>query len=148
MAQVSEATNKIQSALAARAGKIDGIITTGYNPTIAAAAILTEWHKDPARKRIRFVGIDTGPTVIQAIRDASIDATVAQNPFGHGYISCVILKMMLDGWTPKQDYQFINAGIVLVNKNNVDAYPQDVRKITDQILIDLKTRYLNAPKGR
>ena len=148
MAQVSEATNKIQSALAARAGKIDGIITTGYNPTIAAAAILTEWHKDPARKRIRFVGIDTGPTVLQAIRDASIDATVAQNPFGHGYISCVILKMMLDGWTPKQDYQFINAGIVLVNKNNVDAYPQDVRKITDQILIDLKTRYLNAPKGR
>ncbi|MCY2955112.1 MAG: substrate-binding domain-containing protein [Planctomycetota bacterium] len=147
MAQVSEATNKIQSALAARAGKIDGIITTGYNPTIAAAAILTEWHKNPARKRIRFVGIDTGPTVLQAIRDGSIDATLAQNPFGHGYISCVILKMMLDGWTPKQDYQFINAGIVLVNKDNVDAYPQDVRKITDQILIDLKTRYLNAPKA-
>ena len=95
MSQVSEATNKIQSALAARGKEIDGIITTGYNPTIAAAAILTEWHKDASHKRIRFIGIDTGRTVLQAIRDGYIDATVAQNPFGHGYISCAILKSML-----------------------------------------------------
>jgi len=147
MSQVSEATNKIQSALAARAGQIDGIITTGYNPTIAAAAILAEWHKNPQHKRIRFIGIDTGPTVLQAIRDGSIDATVAQNPFGHGYISCAILKMMLDGWTPTQDYQFVNAGIVLVNKSNIDTYPKEVRKLTDAILADLKTKYLNPPKA-
>ena len=123
MTQVSEATNKIQSALAARGGEIDGVITTGYNPTIAAAAILTEWHKDASHKRIKFVGIDTGPTVIQAIRDGYIDATVAQNPFGHGYISCTILKLMLDGWKPVKEYQFINAGIVFVKKENIDTYP-------------------------
>ncbi len=146
MAQVSDATNKIQSALAARAGEIDGIITTGYNPTIAAAAVLTEWHKDKAHRRIRFIGIDTGPTVIQAIRDGSIDATVAQNPFGHGYITCAILKLMVDGWTPKKDYQFIDAGLLVVNKGNVDTYAGEVRKITDRILGDLKTRYLSPPK--
>jgi len=148
MTQVSEATNKIQSALAARGGEIDGIITTGYNPTIAAAAILTEWHKDASHKRIKFVGIDTGPTVIQAIRDGSIDATVAQNPFGHGYISCTILKLMLDGWKPVKDYQFINAGIVFVNKGNIDTYPKEVRKITDGIVADLKTKYLTPPAGK
>lgn len=146
MAQVSEATNKIQSALAARGGEVDGIITTGYNPTIAAAAILTEWHKDPAHKRIRFVGIDTGATVLQAIRDGSIDATVAQNPFGHGYISCAILKMMVDGWKPRHEYQFIDAGIVVVRKANVDTYSAEVRKITDSILADLRTKYLSPPK--
>ncbi len=148
MTQVSEATNKIQSALAARSGEIDGIITTGYNPTVAAAAILTEWHKNPQHKRIRFIGIDTGPTVLQAIREGSIDLTVAQNPFGHGYVSCMILKMMLDGWKPKKDYQFINAGIVMVNKGNIDTYSKEVRKITDAIVADLKTRYLDPPKGR
>ncbi len=146
MTQVSEATNKIQSALAARADEIDGIITTGYNPTIAAAAILTEWHKNPNHKRIRFIGIDTGATVLQAIRDGYIDATIAQNPFGHGYISCAILKMMLDGWKPKKDYQFINAGIVKVTKKNVGTYPDEVRKITDGIVTDLKTKYLLPPK--
>lgn len=146
MTQVSEATNKIQSALAARGAEIDGIITTGYNPTIAAAAILTEWHKDPNHKKIRYIGIDTGATVLKAIGDGYIDATVAQNPFGHGYISCTILKLMLDGWKPKKDYQFINAGIVIVTRDNLDTYPAEVRKITDGIIADLKTKYLDPPE--
>jgi len=146
MSQVSEASSKIQSALAARAGEVDGIITTGYNPTIAAAAILTEWHKDPSHKRIRFVGIDTGATVLQAIRDGAIDATIAQNPPGHGYVSCMLLKLMLDGWTPKTDHTFINAGTVIVTKDNVDAYAAEVQKITDGILADLTTKYLDPPK--
>jgi len=146
MTQVSEALTKIQSALAARSEEIDGIITTGYNPTIATAAILTEWHKDPKHKRIKYIGIDTGKDVLQAIRDGYIDATVAQNPFGHGYISCTILKMMLDGWKPRKPYQFVNAGIVIVTKDNVDTYATEVRKITDGIVADLKTKYLEPPK--
>ena len=145
MSQVSVAKEKIDQALAAGAKDIDGIITTGYNPTIAAAAILTEWHKDPSHKRIRYIGIDTGPTVIKAIRDGSIDATVAQNPFGHGYISTTILKMMLDGWKPKKDYQFINAGAVVVTKANVDTYQVEVRNITAGIVADLTTKYLTPP---
>ena len=146
MTQVSEATVKIQSALAARMDEIDGIITTGYNPTIAAASVLTEWHKDPKHKRIRFIGIDTGETVLQAIRDGAIDATVAQNPPGHGYISCFLLKYLLDGWTPAKDYQFIDAGIVIVTKENVDTYAAEVRKITDRIAAELKILYLHPPK--
>jgi ribose transport system substrate-binding protein len=146
MTQVSEATVKIQSALAARMNEIDGMITTGYNPTIAAASVLTEWHKDPGHKRIRFIGIDTGATVLQAIRDGAIDATIAQNPPGHGYLSCMLLKLMLDGWTPVKDYQFIDAGIVIVTKDNLETYASDVRKITDGIAADLKTRYLRPPK--
>lgn len=145
MFQVSTAKEKIQSALAARGEEIDGIITTGYNPTIAAAAILTEWHRDPDHKRIRFIGIDTGPTVLQAIREGHIDATVAQNPFGHGYISTTILKLMLDGWTPRQDYQFVNAGIVVVTKANLDTYAAQVRKITDRVLEDVRSQYLEPP---
>ena len=126
--------------------EIDGIITTGYNPTIASASILTEWHKDPAHKRIRYIGIDTGSTVIEAIRNGSIDATIAQNPYGHGYISCVLLKLMLEGWTPKLDYQFVDAGFVVINKENVDTYQKEIDRITDSIMTDLKVKYLSAPK--
>jgi len=146
MTQVSEATVKIQSALAARMDEIDGIITTGYNPTIAAASVLTEWHKDPKRKRIRFVGIDTGPTVLEAIRDGAIDATIAQNPPGHGYLSCQLLKLLLDGWTPVREYQFIDAGIVIVTRDNLDSYAVEVARITDGIAAELRTKYLRPPK--
>jgi ribose transport system substrate-binding protein len=146
MIQIGEATPKIQSALAARAGEIDGMIATGFNPTVAAAAILTEWHKDPRHKRIRFIGIDTDSTVIRAIRDGSIDATIAQNPFGHGYISCAILQLMNEGWTPRREYQFINAGLVLVTRDNLETYPAVIRKVTDGIVAELKTKYLDPPK--
>ena len=146
MNQVSEATKKITSALAARGAEIDGMITTGYNPTIAASRVLTEWHKDKSHKRIRFIGIDTGKDTLKAIEQGHIDATVAQNPYGHGYISCTILKLMLDGWTPKKDYQFINAGIVIVKKDNLDTYAAEVKKTTDRIVGELKTKYLDPPK--
>jgi ribose transport system substrate-binding protein len=145
MSEVSEATTKIQSALAARAGEIDGIITTGYNPTIAAVAILTEWNRNPSNKHIHFIGMDTGAAVLAAIRDGSVDATVAQNTFGQGYIPVAIADMTLQGWTPRRQYQFINSGIVVVNKANLDTYADSIQRLTDGILGDLKTQYLNPP---
>jgi len=142
MSQVSVAKEKIQSALAALGDGVDGIITTGYNPTIAAAAVLTEWHADPKHKRIRYIGIDTGASVLEAIRNGSIDATVAQNPFGHGYISCTLLARMAAGAKPKESYQFINAGHVIVTKDNLDTYAAEVRAITDRIISEINTKYL------
>jgi ribose transport system substrate-binding protein len=146
MEQMGEATIKLQSVLAARGDEINGIIATGYNTTVVATAILTEWNKNPAHHRIHFVGIDNDTTVIRAIKDGEIDATVAQNPFGHGYISCAILNLMNEGWTPKQPYQFIDAGFVLIHPDNVDSYQHEVRLITKRIMGELKTRYLNPPK--
>ena len=146
MIKMGDATTKLQSALAARAGDIDGIIATGFNPTVAAASILTEWNRDPTHKRIHFVGIDTDSTVLAAIQDGSIDATVAQNPFGHGYLSCLIVNLLNDGWTPRQPYQFIDAGIVIVHRDNLDTYAAKVRQMTTDLAGEIKTRYLNPPK--
>jgi len=146
MMQIGEAMTKIQSALAARGEAIDGIIATGFNPTVATAAILTEWHKDPRHKRIRFIGIDTDETVLRAIRDGAVDATVAQNPYGHGYVSCVLLELLGQGWSPRQPYQFIDAGIIVVNRDNLDTFAVDIRRVTDRLLEELKTRYLLPPE--
>jgi ribose transport system substrate-binding protein len=145
MIQIGEATTKIQSALAARGEELDGIIATGFNPTVAAAAILTEWHKDPSHKRIRFVGMDTDPTVLRAIREGGIDATVAQNPYGHGYVSCALLAMMEQGWNPRQPYQFIDSGIIIVRRENLDTYAEEVQRVTEQLLAALPTVYLQPP---
>lgn len=145
MSQESEAITKIQSAMAARAGEIDGMIATGYTPTVAAASLLTEWKKDPAHKPIHFVGIDTDPRVVQAIKDGAIDATVAQNTYGHGAIPIAILQLAAQGWTPVEPYKFINSGIVIVDQTNLDTYPESFHKLTRQIMDDLKTKYLSPP---
>jgi ribose transport system substrate-binding protein len=136
---------KIESALVARQGQIDGVICTGYNTTVAAALLLAERNAQPNVRRIRFVGIDTDERVLQAIRDGRVDATMAQNPYAQGYITCSLLKLMLDGWTPTADYRFIDSGSVVVTSANVDGFAGDMRLATARIADALRTTYLRPP---
>ena len=77
---------------------MDGVICTGNTTTIAAVVLLGQHNRKAGAKRIRFVGLDAiDPRVTDAIRDGSVDMTLAQNPFGHGYISCALLDLMLHG---------------------------------------------------
>jgi ribose transport system substrate-binding protein len=141
-----KAREKIESALVARGDEVDGVICTGYTTTVAAATLLAEHNRKPGVKRIRFVGLDTDDRVLAAIRDGSVDMTLAQNPFGHGYISCALLDLMLQGWKPKADYQFVDAGCVPVTKENVDGFQAGIEAMTKTIVAELKTKYLSAPK--
>ena len=138
---VEEGTEKIQNAVAANLKDIDGIICTGYTTTVAATSILTELHESGGKK-IRFVGIDDDPLVLDAIRSDMIDATIAQNPYGHGYIGCTLLQYLSDGWKPKDDAYFVNAGIAIVTKENVDTYFDDILAVTKEIIGSLEDTYL------
>jgi ribose transport system substrate-binding protein len=141
-----KAREKIESALVARGDEIDGIICTGYTTTVAASVLLSEHNRKPGARRIHFVGLDTDDRVLAAIRDGSIDMTLAQNPFGHGYISCALLDLMLQGWKPRSEYQFIDSGCVPVTKENVDSFQAGIEGMTKIMVVDLKTKYLTEPK--
>lgn len=137
-----KAREKIESALVARGDEIDGVICTGYTTTVAAAILLGEHNRRPGAKRIRFVGLDTDDRVLAAIREGGIDATVAQNPFGHGYISCALLDRLLNGWQPRAPYQFIDSGSVVVTRENVDSFQSGIEDVTKRIVAELETKYL------
>lgn len=143
-----KAREKIESALVARGNEVDGVICTGYTTTVAAATLIAQHNQNTGAKRIRFVGLDTDERVLGAIRDGGVDMTLAQNPFGHGYISCALLDLMLQGWTPKTNYQFIDAGCVPVTKENVDSFQSGIEEMTKRIVGELKTKYLNPPESK
>ena len=82
-------------------GYVDGIICTGYVPTVALSKILTDYQAKN-KKHIAGVGIDTDPVTIKAVQDGVLDGTVAQNPYGHGYLSLLALKYMSEGWKPRR----------------------------------------------
>jgi ribose transport system substrate-binding protein len=147
MTEVSEIKEKLLNTLSDRGENFDGIISTGGNATRAAAALLSDWQAKSGQKRIRFVGIDTDPTVLEAIDKGVIDATVVQNHFGQGYISCLLLARMVEGWTPKHPYQFIDAGHVIVNRKNITTYQEEVWMLADDIMADIEKKYLNAPRN-
>lgn len=143
-----KAQEKIESALVARGDEIDGVICTGYTTTVAAATLLSQNNSKKERKLIHFVGIDTDKRVIDAIRSGTIDATVAQNPYGHGYLTCMTLDLMLKGWKTVKPYQFIDSGAVVVTRKNVDTFAKEVIQNTERIEADIKAKYLIAPTNK
>ncbi len=142
------AREKIESALAARGDAIDGIICTGYTTTVAAATLLAERHRDPTRKRIRFIGLDTDERVLSAIRDGHIDATIAQNTAGHGRIPVAILDLIdrpgglpaAGSATAGDTAGFIDTGAVVVTRDNLDRFATEIDQLTDQVIDRLSTR--------
>ena len=138
-----EATEKISNAIAALGNDLDGMITTGYVPTVAASLILSEMEND----RIVYVGIDDDPVVLDAIEDGYITGTFDQSPYMHGYISALYLKFLGDGYTPKEDYVFIDSGGLIVTKENLDTF---MDLLWDEVYAKAETLekdYFNPPES-
>ncbi len=142
MQSVEEAIQKIESAVSANIEEVDGLIATGYTISVAIAQFLSEYYSKGGKRTIHAIGIDTDPIVLKAIKEGYMDATIAQNPFGHGYISCLLLKYLAEGWKPKKDAYFINAGVVLVTKDNLDTFQEEVLAKTKEIVASLEEKYL------
>jgi len=136
-----QAVEKIEGAIAGAGGYVEGIICTGYVPTVALSKILTDYSAKN-KKVIQGVGIDTDPVTLKAIEEGYLAGTISQNPFGHGYLSLLALKYMSEGWKVRPGAYNINAGIVMVTKANLKTFEADLTKVTNPIKPDLTKKYL------
>jgi len=141
---IDQGVEKISSALTANVDKINGIVCTGNQSSSAAVQVLNDYYdRNPGAAPIYLVTIDTPDDVMEGIKSGVVYGTIAQNTFAHGYIPCVILYMMgHDGYKKVDGTFFIDSGCVLVTKDNIDTYKDDLQKVTDQIIKDLSTKYL------
>lgn len=139
-----EAVSKIESAMSANVGNIDGIIGTGFMTTVGIAQNLADYYeKQGTDKHIAAIGIDTDPIVLKAIEDGILDGTIAQNPVGQGYLSMMLLKLMDEGYTPASpDNYFVAGGHLFVGKHNLTTYEAEIGKVTEQLSAELTTKYL------
>jgi ribose transport system substrate-binding protein len=142
MTSVEEATQKVGDTLSANIDNVDGIIATGYTPSVAIAQVLSEYKSKGGERVIHAVGIDTDEIVVQAIKDGVMDGTIVQNPYGHGYLTMLLLKYLSEGYKPQADAYFVDGGFVFANADNLETYNEDIVKVTEQIKNDLLTKYL------
>jgi ribose transport system substrate-binding protein len=142
MQTVDEATLKIGDALSANIDKVDGIIATGYTPSVAIAQVLTEYKARDGARTIHAVGIDTDEVVMQAIKDGVMDGTIVQNPYGHGYLSMLLLQYLSEGYKPRAGAYFVDAGFAFATQDNLETYSEDVLAVTEQIKSELLDKYL------
>jgi ribose transport system substrate-binding protein len=140
---------KINGLLAAKAAEIDGIISTGYVSSVVAARSL----RNIGNKRIKMIGIDDDPVVLQAIKDGFLQGTMAQNPYGQGYIASFVLKRLHEGCKIKtgapfqqttQNKTFIDSGTLLIHAGNIDTYKAELKKIAQEIIDSFEAKYLTC----
>jgi ribose transport system substrate-binding protein len=144
------ADQKINALLAAQKDEIGGMIATGYIPSVVASKSL----RTLGDKRIKFVGIDDDPIVLDAIKDGYVAGTMAQNPYGQGYIGAYALDLLASGgctmkadapWikTPQTEH-FIDSGTMVINADNLATYKDDLKKVTADIQGKFKDAYMNC----
>jgi ribose transport system substrate-binding protein len=137
-----KADKAINSLLAAQAANIDGIVTSAYIPSTVAATAL----RNLGDKRIKMVGIDDDPIVLDAIKDGFLVGTMSQNPYGQAYIGAKVVADLATGCVPKQDAPFhIDSGTLLITKDNLATYNDERKALTKEILDTFRDKYLDCP---
>ena len=97
------------------------MVATAYIPSVVAVKSL----HNLGDKRIKLVGIDDDKIVLDGIKDGFVAGTMAQNPYGQGYIAAHVLDLMASGTctvnpeapfikTP-QTARFIDSGTLLIS---------------------------------
>ena len=135
------AMTKIDAFLSSRSKEVDGMVSTAYVPTVVAAEALTEIGD----KRIKFVGIDDDPKVIQAIKAGFVTGTMTQSPYGQALVGLESLRLLKSGYTVKEGKYFVDSGSFMVSKDNADTYAEIIKKNAMEMLDNLEKDYFNPP---
>ena len=136
------ATSKIDAFLSTRGSEVDGMISTAYVASVVNAELLREIGD----KRIKFIGIDDDPKVLQAIRDGFVTGTMSQAPYAQAYVALGGLKLLREGYTVKEGKYFIDSGSFLIDPSNADNYAAKIKADANKMLETFQADYFNAPK--
>ncbi|MBB5868381.1 ribose transport system substrate-binding protein [Allocatelliglobosispora scoriae] len=136
---LQSAQKAVADLLAAKGAQVNGIVTTAYNPAVAAAEGV-KLTKLP----IKVIAIDDDPTIIAGVKDGSVAATVLQNPLGQGYVGAYALMKLSGGCTMTTPGVIIDSGSFVVTKANADTYDNDRQAKTDSLKADFDSKYLSC----
>jgi ribose transport system substrate-binding protein len=92
---------------------LSGIFCSNESGTIGAVQAA---KSKEAAGRLKIVGFDTSPTLIEDLEAGNIDSLVVQNPFRMGYLAVATLVGHLRGKPPERR---INTGATLVTGSNL-----------------------------
>lgn len=150
----SAAPPAVESLLASKGSQLNGMLSTDYYPSVAAASVLS---KNPQFRHILFIGQDNDPTVMKALEKGYIYGTMWQNSYGQGVVAAQWLeKMLANGCTVRSNApftsvggtsHFINSGYFFVGKSLAAAYAkgmENIPAVTKQVLGET-SKFLSCP---
>jgi ribose transport system substrate-binding protein len=139
---LTTAQKAVADLLAAQGTTINGIVSTAYNPAVAAATAVKD-----SGLNIKLVAIDDDPTIISAIEDGSVYATVAQNPYGQAYVGTWALAQLASkACTMNKPGLIVDSGSFVVTKENVSTFDDERKAASIEIKDAFANTYLNCSK--
>jgi ribose transport system substrate-binding protein len=134
------AQKAVSDLLASKGSQINGIVTTAYNPAVAATVGVKS-----ANLPIKVIAIDDDAKILSAIKAGTISGTVVQNPWGQAYVgSWVLANLNAKKCTMNTGGLYVDSGSFLVTKANVDTYDAERVAKSKAILDDFKTKHLTC----
>jgi ribose transport system substrate-binding protein len=95
--------------------KADGVFASNQT---ASEGVLAALRKTNLAGKVKFVGFDSSPQLVSALRDGEIDALVVQDPVKMGYTA---VKLMVDHLDGKPIEEQVVTDVRIATKENMDA---------------------------
>lgn len=145
------ATKKVGAILASNGAEIDGMISVAYVGSAVAAKLLT----NIGDKRIKFVGIDDDPALLEAIQAGYAVGTMSQNPYGQAYLGSYVDDLLRRGCKVKDGSPFlVDTGTFLITADGANVgdvpsvkiadYQQKRVDIVKEMVSTFKDKYLTC----
>lgn len=96
-------------------GDLQGIFTVNESSTIGMLLALQDINK---AGRVHFIGFDSSPILLTAMRSHQLDGLVIQDPMKMGYLG---VKTMVDHLRGRSVPRRIDTGVTLVTPANIDS---------------------------
>lgn len=126
------AQKAVADLLASKGKEIKGIVTTAYNPAVAAADGVAS-----SKLPIKVVAIDDDAKILSGIKSGGVAATVTQNPVGQAYVGGWLLALLgSKQCTMKTPGVIVDSGSFVVTKANVDSYDTERKAKTTELQKD------------
>ncbi|MEV5486135.1 MULTISPECIES: sugar ABC transporter substrate-binding protein [Streptomyces] len=123
------AQRAVSDLLAAKGNQIQGIVTTAYNPAVAAADAVRS-----SGSRAKVVAIDDDAKILSSIKQGTVTATVVQNPVGQAEVGAWALALLqTKQCTMHTPGQSIDSGSFVVTKENIASYDSARQRKTDRL---------------
>ena len=106
--------------------QVDGFFSSHEPSTLG---MLLALRQNSLLGKIKFVGFDTSPPLVEGFRKGEIQALMAQNPKKIGYEGVKIIVACLHG---EQTPRSVDTGVVLVTQENLNSPEiQKLLKLSD-----------------
>jgi len=111
----TETSYQLVENLLSRFPEVEGIFCPNESTTFGALRALQEAK---LAGRVKFVGFDSSPKLVQALRQSHIHGLVLQNPVKMGYLGVAYMVQYLRG---QKIPERIDTGVYLATKENMDT---------------------------